>query len=87
VKLSRSDPTHAATIRRIKLAAEEAKIELSRVEETSMAVAGLTVGGAASTSIWRSTGHAREAVQRRRSSARWSCAGACWRPTGCPTAG
>ena len=44
VKLSRSDSAHAATIRRIKLAAEEAKIELSRVEQTSMAIAGLKVG-------------------------------------------
>ncbi len=45
VKLSRAEPTHAATIRKIKLAAEEAKIELSRVTETSIAVAGLSVGG------------------------------------------
>jgi molecular chaperone DnaK len=45
VKLSRAEPAHAATIRKIKLAAEEAKIELSRVEETSIAVPGLSVGG------------------------------------------
>ncbi len=44
IKLSRAEPTHAATIRKIKLAAEEAKIELSRVEETSIAVPGLRVG-------------------------------------------
>ena len=46
VTLSRAEPGHAATIRKIKLAAEEAKIELSRVAETSIAVAGLSVGGA-----------------------------------------
>jgi molecular chaperone DnaK len=45
VKLSRAEPAHAATIRKIKLAAEEAKIELSRVEQTSIAVPGLSVGG------------------------------------------
>ena len=45
VALSRAEPGHAATIRKIKLAAEEAKIELSRVAETSIAVAGLSVGG------------------------------------------
>lgn len=45
VKLSRAEPGHAATIRKLKLAAEEAKIELSRVEQTSLAVPGLRVDG------------------------------------------
>ncbi|HEY0136725.1 MAG TPA: Hsp70 family protein, partial [Nannocystis sp.] len=44
VTLSRAEPGHAATLRKIKLAAEEAKIELSRVEETSIALPGLTAG-------------------------------------------
>jgi molecular chaperone DnaK len=46
IKLSRSEPGHAAAIRKIKLAAEEAKIELSRVDEASITVQGLEVGGA-----------------------------------------
>jgi molecular chaperone DnaK len=44
VKLSRAEPAHAAAVRKIKLAAEEAKIELSRVEETTITVPGLQVG-------------------------------------------
>ncbi len=44
-KLSRSDPSHTATLRKLKLAAEEAKIELSRVESTTIAVPGLAVAG------------------------------------------
>jgi len=45
-KLSRAEPAHATMIRKIKLAAEEAKIELSRVVETSIAVPGLSLDGA-----------------------------------------
>jgi molecular chaperone DnaK len=40
VTLSRSDPKHAAAVRKLKLAVEEAKIELTRADETSLAVAG-----------------------------------------------
>lgn len=45
VKLSRAETGHAAAIRKIKLAAEEAKIELSRVEEAAITVPGLEVEG------------------------------------------
>jgi molecular chaperone DnaK len=38
VKVSRSDPKHAAAVRKLKLAVEEAKIELTRAAETSLAV-------------------------------------------------
>ena len=44
VTLSRAEPEHAGTLRKIKLAAEEAKIELSRVEEASISLPGLKVG-------------------------------------------
>ncbi len=47
IKLSRGNPEHAPALRKIKLAAEEAKIELSRVSETSITVPGLMVDGAA----------------------------------------
>ncbi|MCY1007284.1 Hsp70 family protein [Nannocystis pusilla] len=46
VVIRRGDPTHAAAVRKIKLAAEEAKIELSRAESASITVPGLDVGGA-----------------------------------------
>jgi molecular chaperone DnaK len=39
VSLSRSDPRHAAAIRKIKVAAEEAKIELSRSDQATLFVA------------------------------------------------
>jgi molecular chaperone DnaK len=40
VKISRADPKHAAAVRKLKLAVEEAKIELTRAEETSIALPG-----------------------------------------------
>ncbi|MCY0990287.1 Hsp70 family protein [Nannocystis sp. ILAH1] len=46
VVIRRGDPAHAAAVRKIKLAAEEAKIELSRAESASITVPGLDVGGA-----------------------------------------
>jgi len=42
VLLSRADPAHAAALRKLKLAAEEAKIELSRVETTVLGIPALT---------------------------------------------
>ena len=45
IKLSRSNPEHAGVLRKVKLAAEEAKIELSRVAEASITVPGLVVDG------------------------------------------
>ena len=38
VTIARSDPKHAAAIRKLKLAVEEAKIELTRAAETSLAL-------------------------------------------------
>jgi len=40
VKLSRSDPQHAAAIRKLKLAVEEAKIELTRATEAPITLMG-----------------------------------------------
>ncbi|MFT3774096.1 MAG: Hsp70 family protein [Minicystis sp.] len=40
VKIARSDAKHAAAVRKLKLAVEEAKIELTRAEETSIALPG-----------------------------------------------
>ncbi|MDC0674154.1 Hsp70 family protein [Nannocystis radixulma] len=45
VVITRADPAQAGAVRKIKLAAEEAKIELSRVESASITVPGLAVGG------------------------------------------
>src|SRR6185437_5564273 len=36
VTVTRSDPRHASAVRKLKLAVEEAKIELTRAEETSL---------------------------------------------------
>ena len=43
--LSRADPSHAVALRRLRAAAEEAKIELSRAREAEVSVAALDVGG------------------------------------------
>ncbi|APR84198.1 Chaperone protein DnaK [Minicystis rosea] len=40
VKIARSDEKHAAAVRKLKLAVEEAKIELTRAEETSITLPG-----------------------------------------------
>jgi molecular chaperone DnaK len=45
--LTRANPEHAGLVRKIKLAAEEAKIELSRVAETSITVPNLEAFGKA----------------------------------------
>ena len=46
VKVSRSDPAHAAAVRKLKLAVEEAKIELTRAERTTLSLPGaFDVGG------------------------------------------
>ena len=42
ITISRADPRHAAAVRKIKLAAEEAKIELTRSEVAELFVAGIT---------------------------------------------
>jgi molecular chaperone DnaK len=44
VAVVRSDPSHAAALRRLRVAAEEAKIELTRSREADIAIAGLAVG-------------------------------------------
>jgi molecular chaperone DnaK len=47
VSITRSDPKYAAAVRKLKLAVEEAKIELTRAEETSLALpAAFEVDGA-----------------------------------------
>lgn len=52
VKVSRADPRYAAAIRRLKLAVEEAKIELTRAREAALTLPGaFEVGGACGTSI------------------------------------
>ena len=43
VALTRADPAHAPALRKLKLAAEEAKIELSRVDSTVLGIPALTV--------------------------------------------
>ncbi len=40
LKVSRSDPQHAPAVRKLKLAVEEVKIELTRAEEASLALPG-----------------------------------------------
>src|SRR5262249_26050628 len=40
VKVSRSDPRYAGAVRKLKLAVEEAKIELTRADQTSLALPG-----------------------------------------------
>ena len=48
VTISRADPGHATGVRKLKLAVEEAKIELTRAREATIALAGaFEVGGAA----------------------------------------
>ncbi|MGK4001645.1 Hsp70 family protein [Sorangium sp. So ce1036] len=48
VTVSRADPRHAAALRKLKLAVEEAKIELTRAEEAALALpAAFEVDGAA----------------------------------------
>jgi molecular chaperone DnaK len=44
VPIARADPAHAVALRRLRIAAEEAKIELSRAREAELSVLGLTVG-------------------------------------------
>jgi molecular chaperone DnaK len=45
VRISRSEPTHASAIAKLKVAAEEAKIELSRIaSETTIVIEALRVG-------------------------------------------
>jgi molecular chaperone DnaK len=46
VHLSRAEPAHATALRRLRLAAEEAKIELTRTREAELLVSGLEAGGA-----------------------------------------
>jgi len=47
VKVSRADPAHAAGVRKLKLAVEDAKIELTRAREASLSAPGaFQVGGA-----------------------------------------
>ncbi|HEX3769546.1 MAG TPA: Hsp70 family protein [Polyangiaceae bacterium] len=46
VRIARDDPAHATALRRLRLAAEEAKIELSRAREAELTVDALDVGGA-----------------------------------------
>src|SRR5262245_14159820 len=41
VKVSRADPKHAAALRKLKLAVEELKIELTRAKEAALAVPGV----------------------------------------------
>ncbi|MBK8264312.1 MAG: Hsp70 family protein [Nannocystis sp.] len=41
--LSRADPAHAPALRKLKLAAEEAKIELTRAERTTLSIPALTL--------------------------------------------
>jgi molecular chaperone DnaK len=45
VKVSRSDPKHAAAIRKLKLAVEDAKIELTRAREASLTIPGAFEAG------------------------------------------
>jgi molecular chaperone DnaK len=45
VTITRADPSHATALRRLRAAAEEAKIELTRAREAEIAIAGLEVGG------------------------------------------
>jgi molecular chaperone DnaK len=46
VRILRSDPAHASAVAKLKVAAEEAKIELSRaVQETTIVIEALRVGG------------------------------------------
>ena len=45
VTLSRAEPRHAQAVRKLKLAAEEAKIELARVGEAAITLPGLDVDG------------------------------------------
>ncbi len=48
IRVDRADPAHAVALRRLRFAAEEAKIELTRAEEAAIVVpACFTVGGAA----------------------------------------
>jgi molecular chaperone DnaK len=48
VKIEKKDPKHAGSLRKLKLAVEEAKIELTRAKTASLVVANaFTVGGAA----------------------------------------
>jgi molecular chaperone DnaK len=46
VRLSRAEPAHALPLRRLRAAAEEAKIELTRAREAELALASLAVGDA-----------------------------------------
>jgi molecular chaperone DnaK len=46
VQISRSEPSHGGAVRKLKLAAEEAKIELTRAKSAALSLAGpLEVGG------------------------------------------
>ncbi len=45
VTLSRADPAHSTALRRLRAAAEEAKVELSRARESELSVPDLEVGG------------------------------------------
>src|SRR5262245_15139691 len=45
VKLTRSEPAHAPLLRKLKHAAEEAKLELGRAAETALALPGLELDG------------------------------------------
>jgi molecular chaperone DnaK len=45
IVIDRAEPRHAAALRRLSLAAEEAKIELTRAHEASIELTGLDIGG------------------------------------------
>jgi molecular chaperone DnaK len=45
VALNREDPEHAMALRRLRVAVEDAKIELTRAREVDVTVAGLTIAG------------------------------------------
>jgi molecular chaperone DnaK len=45
LELRRDDPRHATALRRLRMACEEARVELTRSPEASITVAGLTVDG------------------------------------------
>ena len=82
--VSRADPKHAAAVRKLKLAVEEAKIELTRAEEASLVAARRLRGRrrAPSTSTCSSRGHAGGALGAARRSLDRGLSGACSPRTG-----
>jgi molecular chaperone DnaK len=45
IALDRQNPDHAVALRRLRVAAEDAKIELTRAREADVSIAGLTISG------------------------------------------